>query len=146
MVRNEDIPKLRRVWYIMHDAELLERRMMWQRDRMVRITQQYSDMPHGGAPKGMDEIFAMLDELESEQRKALEEYAEAFREADRIIRAVPDHELRTFVNMAYLEQASAAQIRRTMRIGEKKLRYMRECVEMAERMADVKFPKSDKRE
>lgn len=141
---NLDIPKLTRVRYVMHDSEELEKQIAWQRERLYNISQRYSGMPHGGAPKGMDDIFGEIEELEAEQRAKLREYTQVYREADRIISSIHDDELRLFATLAYIKQLPGATIRRIMHINEKKLRYMRECIEMAKCMALVKSNGNEK--
>ena len=70
VIRNRDIPLLSDVFYIMQEICQIEQRRDWQRDRMLNITQHLSGMPGGGGvPKGLDEAFSLLSELDEEHEQ-----------------------------------------------------------------------------
>lgn len=138
VIHNKDIPLLADVLPIMQEICQIERRRDWQRDRMLNITQHLTGMPGGGrTPKGLDEAFALLSELDEEHEKRCKEYVRQLRTAQKILNAIESRSMRTFVIMKYVMDVSDSEIRQELNMTRTGFNRARRCVESAERMADV---------
>lgn len=140
MIRNRDIPLLADVLPIMQEICQIERRRDWQRDRMTNITQHLSGMPGGGGePKGLDEAFALLSELDEEHEQRCKEYVRQLRAAQRILNGIESRSMRTFVIMKYIMDVPDTDIRDELNMTRTGFNRARRCVESAECMAAVKW-------
>lgn len=140
MIRNRDIPLLADVLPIMQEICQIERRRDWQRDRMTNITQHLSGMPGGGGvPKGLDEAFALLSELDEEHERRCKEYVRQLRAAQRILNGIESRSMRTFVIMKYVMDVPDTDIRDELNMTRTGFNRARRCVESAECMAAVKW-------
>lgn len=138
VVRNRDIPVLANVLSVMQMVCQIERRRDWQRDRMLNITQHLTGMPGSrGAPKGFDEAFALLSELDEEHEQQCLDYVRQLRAAQKILNGIESVSMRTFVVMKYVMDVSDAEIRRELNMTRTGFNRARRCIESAERMADV---------
>lgn len=137
-IKNRDIAPLCQVLYTMQDICCLEKRRAWQRERLFRITQQFTGTPGVHAPSlGMDAVFAELDGLDEEQRQRIQRYVEELREAEKIINSIPSRTMRTFVMMLYICNFSPNVIRRELNMTEYAFMRAREAIEQAENMQSV---------
>jgi len=140
VVRNRDIPLLSDVFYIMQEICQIEQRRDWQRDRMLNITQHLSGMPGGGGvPKGLDETFALLSELDEEHEQRCRAYVEQLRTAQAILNGIRSQSMRTFVTMKYVMNVPDSQIRQELNMTRTGFNRARRCIESAERMATVRW-------
>ena len=138
-VQNKDIPLLSEVLCIMQDIRQLEQRREWQQDRMINITQHLTGMPGGGSPKGFEEAFAILSEIESEHEKRVKDYARQLRKAQKILNGIESRTMRTFVTMKYVMDVSDTEIRKELNLTRRGFDRARRCVETAPCMAAVKW-------
>jgi hypothetical protein len=137
-VRNRDIPLLRDILPIMQQVCALEKRRDWQRDRMMRITQHITGMPGGGGmPRGLDEAFAMLSELDLEHEEMCREYVARMRRAERILNGIESQSMRAFVVMKYMMDIPDMRIREELNLTRTGFERARRCVEDAERMSEA---------
>ncbi len=135
---NKDIPILARVLTAMRDVTNVEQMRDWQRERMYSITQHLSGMPGGGSfPKGLDDAFAKISELNDEQRQKCKKYMEELRRAESILNAIPSANMRTFVMMKYVLAIPNVQIMRELNMTEWKFNQARQKIEEAESMGKV---------
>ena len=69
VIRNRDVILLSRVLYIMQDVCSLEKRMIWQYERMFGTTARITGMPGGkGKPSGFDAAFAAISGLNEDHK------------------------------------------------------------------------------
>ena len=140
VIRNRDIPLLADVLSIMQEICQIEQRRDWQRDRMTNITQHLTGMPGGGGnPKGLDEAFAMLSELDAEHEQRCKEYVLALKKAQRILNGIESRSMRAFVIMKYVMDVPDQEIRQELNMTRTGFMRARRCVEDAESMASVKW-------
>ena len=109
-VRNRDIPLLTKIFYILKEAESVERRGEWTYERLFNITRRMTGMPIGGgnAP-GMDGTLAEVEELNRIYGERLQECV----------------------------HASKAEIMRELNMTEWKFNQARQKIEEAESMGKV---------
>lgn len=137
-IRNRDIPLLQNVYAMMQKIVSLEHRRMWQRERMNNITQHLTGMPGGGGtPKGIDEAFAAISELEEEHKNLVKQYARELKRAERIINAIESGSMRAFVSMMYLDNIPGNEVRQKLNLTRWGFERAKEAIEQAEDMAHV---------
>ncbi len=137
-VKNRDIPLLTEVLYIMQAVKGLEERRLWQRDRMLNITQHISGMPGGGGmPKGLDEAISMLSEIDEQHEEKVREYARQLRKAQKIINSIESVTMRTFVMMKYVMDVPDTRIRAELNMSYRGFDRARNAIENAPNMASV---------
>lgn len=139
IVRNQDIPLLSEILYIMQDIAQLEKRRDWQRDRMVNITQHLSAAPSGGGHKGFDEAFSALSEIDAEHETRCREYARQLKKAQKILNSIESRAMRTFVLMKYVMDVPDIKIRQELNMTWRGFERARKAVESAPCMAAVKW-------
>lgn len=137
-VRNQDIPLLTQIFYILKEAESVERRGEWTYERLYNITRRMTGMPIGGgnAP-GMDGTLAEVEELNRIYGDRLQECVKALKDAERILNGIESQTMRTFVQMYYIDDISKAEIMRELNMTEWKFNKARENIENAENMKKV---------
>lgn len=140
-VHNKDILLLADITRIMQEIREIERRKEWQREQLYSIrAQRISGMPGGGsAPRGLDEGFAALSELDDEHNQLLKSYVRTVRKADSILENIESATMRAFVRMKYVSGASDVKIRDTLGISRRGFSRAKECIESAPCMAAVKW-------
>lgn len=139
-IKNKDIPLLAEVFCIMQDIKQIEQRREWQQDRMFNITQHLTGMPGGGgSPRGLDEAFAILSEIDDEHKQRCKEYARQLRKAQKILNSIESRTMRTFVVMKYVMDAPDTEIRQALNMTKHGFYRARRCVENASCMAAVKW-------
>lgn len=139
-VRNKDIPLLADVLSIMQEIRQIEQRRDWQHDRMFNITQHLTGMPGGGGmPKGLDEAFALLSELDEEHEQRCKDYVRQLKAAQKILNGIESRSMRAFVTMKYVMDAPDTEIREALNMTRTGFNRARRCVESAECMAAVKW-------
>ena len=140
VICNRDIPLLTDVLCIMQAVCQIERRRDWQRDRMTHITQAVTGMPSGGgAARGLDDAFSVLDELDREQQAECRDYVRQLRRAQNILNGIESRKMRTFVVMKYVMGCSDAEIRNELNMTRRGFDRARRSVENAHNMAAVKW-------
>ena len=137
-VRNRDIPLLTKIFYILKEAESVERRGEWTYERLFNITRRMTGMPIGGgnAP-GMDGTLAEVEELNRIYGERLQECVHTLKEAERILNSIESSTMRTFVQMYYIDDISKAEIMRELNMTEWKFNQARQKIEEAESMGKV---------
>lgn len=137
-IKNRDIPLLSRVLFVMQDVCSLEKRCVWQRDRMFHITQNLTGIPGGnGIPTGFDTAFAAIDGINEEHREKIAAYIRELKEAERIINSIPSRTMRTFVVMMYVDCLPPEKVRAELNLTEWGMRRARDAVEQAPDMQSV---------
>ena len=140
VVCNRDIPLLSEILYIMQDISQIEKRRDWQRDRMTNITQYLSGMPGGGGlPKGLDDAFALLSEIDEEHEARCKEYVRQLKMAQKILNGIESRTMRTFVVMKYVMDVPDVKIRQELNMTWRGFDRARRAVEGATCMAAVKW-------
>lgn len=140
VIRNRDILLLADVLSIMQEICQIEQWRDWQRDRMLNITQHLTGMPGGGGtPKGLDEAFALLSELDEEHEQRCKDYVRQLKAAQKILNGIESRSMRAFVTMKYVMDVPDAQIREELNMTRTGFNRARRCVESAECMAMVKW-------
>lgn len=138
VIRNRDIPILVDVLATMQLVDETERRLDWQHDRMLSINQHISGMPGGGSlPKGLEDAFAMLEEVGEAHEERVKQYVHELRKAERILNGIESRSMRTFVVMKYVMDVPDAEIRRELNMTEWGFNRARKSIEGAENMASV---------
>lgn len=139
-IKNKDIPLLADIFCIMQDIRQIEKRREWQQDRMFNITQHLTGMPGGGnSPKGLDEAFALLAEIDDEHKQRCKDYARQLRKAQKILNGIESRSMRTFVVMKYVMDAPDTEIRKELNMTRRGFERARNSVEDASCMAAVKW-------
>lgn len=137
-VRNRDIPILCDIIPTMQLVCQTEKRVDWQHDRMLSISQHVSGMPGGGGlPKGLEDAFAKLEEVGEEHENQLRQYLKELRRAERIINGIESRSMRSFVVMKYVMDAPDTEIRHELNMTEWGFNRARKAVEEARDMASV---------
>lgn len=140
MVRNKDIPLLANIFCIMQDITSLEQRRDWQKCRMLNITQHLTGMPGGnGLPKGLEDAFAILAEIDAEHEAKCREYARKLKKAQKILNSIESQTMRTFVVMRYVMSVPDAKIRQDLNMTRRGFDRACRAVEDAPDMASVKW-------
>lgn len=140
VVHNRDIPLLADVLPIMQEVCQIEKWRDWQHDRMLNITQHLTGMPGGGGlPKGLDEAFAILSELDEEHEQRCKDYARKLKAAQKILNGIESQTMRSFVIMKYIMNVRDADIRHELNMTRTGFNRARRCVESAECMATVRW-------
>ena len=139
-VRNRDIPILTQIFYILKEAESVERRGDWTYERLFAITRRVTGMPGGGgiAP-GMDGTLAEVEELNNLYGERVKECVHALKEAERILNGIPSQGMRTFVQMYYIDEVPKKEIMAELNMTEWAFDKARESIEKAETMKKVKW-------
>ena len=137
-IRNRDIPLLASILCVMQDVCMVEKQREWQRERMTNITPHITGMPGGGGlPKGLEEAFAAISELEENQAKECLKYAKTLKRAQEILNGIRSESMRTFVKMKYVFNTADTEIRRELNMTRRGFEQARKCVEDAPDMASV---------
>ena len=140
VIHNRDIPLLAEVLCIMQDLRMTEQQREWQHDRLTNITPHLTGMPGGGGlPKGLEEAFATISELEEKQAEKCREYADQLQKAQKILNSIASRTLRTFVMMKYMFETPDTEIRRELNMTRRGFDQARKCVEDAPNMASVRW-------
>ena len=139
-IRNRDIPLLANVLCVMQEIRMVEERRQWQHDRLTNITPHLTGMPGGGGlPKGLEEAFAAISELEEDQAKECVKYAETLKKAQAILNGITNQAMRTFVKMKYVFEIPDTEIRKELNMTRRGFDRARKCVEDAPNMAAVRW-------
>ena len=137
-VRNRDIPLLSSVLYIMQEIKGLEERRLWQRERMLNITQHITGMPGGGGrPKGLEDAISLLSEIDERHEEKCREYARQLKKAQKILNGIESVTMRTFVEMKYVMDVPDVKIRSELNMSYRGFDRARKAVESASSMASV---------
>lgn len=138
VIRNRDIPILADVLPTMQLVNQTEKRLDWQHDRILSITQHISGMPGSGfLPRGLEDAFAMLEEAGEAHESQLKQYLHELRTAERVLNGIESRSMRAFVVMKYVMDVPDAEIRRELNISERRFDRARKAIEGAECMANV---------
>lgn len=139
-VRNRDIITLMNVKYIMREIEHMESRREWQRERMTNISLNLTGMPRGnGTPRGLDDAFAALSEMDEIFERKCRNYTRAIKAAQRILDGIESESMRAFVIMRYMNDETDTDIRKKLNMSRRGFDRARKAVEDAPRMLDVKW-------
>ena len=139
-VKNRDILTLANVLYVMQDVKSVEQRRLWQQDRIFNITQKITGMPGGGGvPKGLDDTFAAISELEETYRESCQKYVRVLKAAEEVLNGIASPSMRTFVTMKYMLDMPNQEIMRSLNMSEWAFRKARETIEQAQDMAHVQW-------
>lgn len=140
VIRNRDIPLLADVLCIMQDVRMMEMQKEWQHDRLLNITPHLTGMPSGGGlPKGMEEAFAAISEMEEKHAKKCLEYTGLLERAQDILNRIQSQTMRTFVMMKYVFDSPDTEIRKELNMTRRGFDRARKCVEEAPDMAGVRW-------
>lgn len=138
-VKNRDIPLLADIRRLRQEVLMIEQRREWQRDRMLNITQHLSGMPGSRSPKGLDDAYAALSELEYEHEQKCRQYKRQIKRAEKVLNSIESNTMRTFVSMKYEWDKPDAEIRKRLNMSRRGFDRARDCVESAPCMAMVKW-------
>lgn len=138
IIKNRDVVLLSRVLYIMQDVCSLEKRMVWQYERMFGTTARITGMPGGkGKPSGFDAAFAAISGLNEDHKAQVQSYVRELKAAERIINGIPSRTMRTFVVMLYVDGLTPELVKRELNMSEWAFRRARDSIECAKDMQDV---------
>lgn len=133
-IKNRDIPKLQKVVSLMQDIRALEERRLWQRERMINITQHLSGMPGSGEPHGLDAAYAALSELETEHQELVKAYTRELKAAENTINSIGNPAMRTFITLMYVLDMEPRDVKAELNMTEWGFRRARKAVEQARSM------------
>lgn len=138
-IKNKDILLIQEVRYLKMDIISLEDRLHWERERRKNISQSLS-MAVGGGPKmGMDDAYAEISEMEKKHATLVKRYCRAVQKAEQIIAGIQSHQLRTLVEMLYLDDLPVNVVQSTLRMNRWSFENARKMVEEAENMESVRW-------
>ncbi|MBR3741126.1 MAG: hypothetical protein IKN04_11855 [Clostridia bacterium] len=138
VIRNRDIPLLMDILPTMQLVSETERRLDWQHDRMLSISQHISGMPGGGMlPKGLEDAFALLEDAGEGHEERVKQYVRELRKAERVLNGIESQSMRAFVVMKYVIDAPDAEIQRELNMSKWGFARARRSVEEAEDMESV---------
>ena len=138
-IKNKDIPILTDTLSIMKSVEMIEQRREWQHDRLYHMTQYLTGMPGARNPKGLDDIYAVLSEVDEEHKSRCRDYAKKLKKIQKILDGIESQSMRTFVTMKYVMDISDAEIRRELNLTRRGFDRAKSSIETAPRMAAVKW-------
>lgn len=139
-IKNADIQILTQIHSIMTQVTYIERQRLWEQERMGYISQHLSGMPGGGAmPRGLDEAFARLAEIDDEHAKRCKVYVRQLKKAQKILNSIENINMRTYVMMRYIFRASDTEIRKELNMTRRGIERARKCIEEAPDMGAVKW-------
>lgn len=140
-VRNADIPLLADVSRLIEEIRQTEKDLEWARERMRHIRSPTHSGSGGGGrvPRGLDEGFAALAELEDEYNRQLKACTRQLRRAKRIIEDIESRSMRTFVRMKYVSFESDKLIMKSLGMSRRGFARARNAVENAPCMSAVKW-------
>ena len=91
----------------------------------------------GGNAPGLDGTLADVEELNRIYGDKLAECIKALKDAERILNGIESANMRTFVQMYYIDDISKAEIMRELNMTEWKFNSARQRIEEAESMKKV---------
>lgn len=140
-VCNKDIPILSSGISIRQEMKNLEERLLWMQEGMLGASAiRYSGMPSGGgSPKGLDDQFVKLYELEAEYDEKRKEYARLLLKIEHILGSIESMTMRSFVSMKYVMNDSDTKIQRELGMSRRGIERAKKCIEEAENMKSVKW-------
>lgn len=140
-INNRDIPALADIRRVMQEIQMLEERIHWQEEKMQSISARRMKNTPGGSrtPRGLDEPFAALSELNDEDRKLCKSYVLQVRKTKRIIENIESQSMRTFVRLKYVCQEPDTRIMKSLHMSKRGFYRAKRCVEEAPCMAAVKW-------
>lgn len=136
-IKNRDIPLLSSIYSIMQEIQSLESRLTYLDSKMYFPSQSLSGMPGGGNPKGLDDFMAQADDLKDSMGEKMAEYYKQLRQAQDILNAIRNVNMRAFVRRRYVDQLDKKVIMRDLIMSEWSYRQACECIEQARDMAHV---------
>jgi len=137
-VKNRDVVLLCRVLPTMQLVCSLEKRSLWQRERMYKITAQLSGTPRGGqGPMGIDGALAALEGAQERCEEAIKNYVRSLRAAEKIVNGIESPLMRAFVVMYYMDNMSASVVQRELNMTRRGFERARTAIEEAPDMARV---------
>ncbi|MBP3690898.1 MAG: hypothetical protein J6I74_06190, partial [Schwartzia sp.] len=102
--------------------------------------QHLTGTPGGsGMPKGLDEAFALLSEIDDEHKQRCKSYVRQLRKAQKILNGIESHTMRVFVVMKYVMDAPDTEIRKELNMTRRGFERARDSVENAPCMEAVKW-------
>lgn len=138
-IRNRDIPLLAGVTLAVQEVKRTENRRKWQRERMNSIRARQAERVPGSGPRGLDEAFAALSELDEEHNELCKSYVRQIRKAQRIIEGIENRSMRVFVEMKYIDDEPDTKVMKALRMSRRGFERAKKCVEEAPCMAAVKW-------
>lgn len=138
-VKNKDIPLLASTLSIMQAICHIEERREWQKDRLYNITQHLTGMPGGNYPRGLDEAFSALSELDDEHKQRCKEYVRQLKKVQKILNSIESQTMRIFVELKYVMDVPDVEIRDNLNMSKHGFYRAKECIESAPCMAAVKW-------
>lgn len=139
-VHNNDIPLLSDILCIMQEIRIAEEQRQFQRDRMQNVTQHLTGMPGGhGVPKGLDDAFSVLSEIEEQHEGLCREYARKIKQAQAILNGIKSQSMRTFVLLKYVFDVPDTEIREELNMTRRGFDKARIAVETAPDMRSVQW-------
>lgn len=104
------------------------------------ISQHLTGMPGGGgSPRGLEEAFARLSEIDDEHADKCKMYVKRLKKAQKILNNIENINMRTFVLMRYVIGASDMDIRKELNMTRRGFDRARKCIESAPNMSSVKW-------
>ena len=138
-IRNQDIITLSNVLYAMQDVSMTEQKRMWLQERLFSMSQRITGMPGGGPKSGMEDKFAIIDELEEKYTKENEAFLRELHRAEEILNSIRNRKMRTFVMKKYVFGGSNAEIQKDFNMKRRKYEQVCKAIEQAPDMAHVKW-------
>jgi hypothetical protein len=138
-IRNQDIITLSNVLYAMQDVSMTEQKRMWLQERLFSMSQRITGMPGGGPKSGMEDKFAIIDELEEKYTKENEAFLRELHRAEEILNNIRNRKMRTFVMKLYVFGAGNVEMQKDFSMSRRKFDQIRKSIEQAPDMAHVKW-------
>ena len=134
---NADIEKLKRVVYAMQDVCTTEERYEWEREHLFSITSpQISDMPRGnGIKKDIGDRIVRMEDKRDQYKAASKRYMDELTEAEEILNAIHNPNMRTFVVLVYVMGMPFEEVRKRLNMTEYTFKQAKTAIENADSMA-----------
>lgn len=140
VIRNRDIPLLRAVPAAMQAVCLAERQIQWQRERLFRITQNYSSGGGGGGvPSGYEKAFGEISEAVERHQALCVQYTEQLKAAEKVLNSIPILSMRVLCEMRYVYGVGGQGIMRELSLTDYAYKRARAAIERASSMAAVEW-------
>ena len=90
-------------------------------------------------PKGLEEPFAQLSELEGTEKEQIARYVQALTAAEEILNGIKSQTMRTFVLMKYVMDVPNLKIMEELNMSKWRFEQARRCIEEAPDMAHARW-------
>lgn len=138
-IRNRDVITLSKANGLWAGLEAVQKRLDWLNDKKYSMTQVMNGMPSAHTKKGLDDLYADIDEVQREMEEERQEFFRAIAAAQKILKGIENLNMRTFVRMKYYHCEPDSYIQKQMGMSRKQFESACESIENAPCMGKVRW-------